>query len=369
MMPKPQPWIPDLPRYEPGRPLEEVARELGLDGIDDIVKLASNENALGPSPLAVEAMRREAERMHLYPDGGSFYFKQALAKKLEVTPDHILPGNGSNELIELLGHVYLASGSNIVMSERAFVIYRLMAMLFGAETIATPTQGFTHDLDAMRAAITPHTKMVFVANPNNPTGTRVDNEALDAFVRSMPAGVLTILDEAYVELLPKSDQPDSINYVREGLPVALLRTFSKGYGLAGLRLGYLIGAPELVALLNSARQPFNVNYMAQVAAVAALEDDTHLEVTRRMVMTGQAQITAVLDEQGIDYVPSCVNFLLVKVGEGRSVFQALQKEHIIVRPMDGYGLPEYIRVTVGTEQENARFLAALQKVMVAEACT
>lgn len=359
----PNEWMKTLPSYEPGRPLEEVARELGLDGIDEMIKLASNENSLGPSPRAVEAMRKEAERMHLYPDGGAYYLKQALAKQLQVSPNQIIPGNGSNELIELLGHVFLSPGDQIVMSECAFVVYKLVAMLFNAETISVPMREFTHDLDAMLAAITPQTKLVFVANPNNPTGTKVSNEVLDAFIRAVPDHVITVIDEAYVELLPEGEQPDVLQYIREERAVCALRTFSKGYGLAGLRLGYSIASTEISQLLNRARQPFNVNYMAQVAALAALEDEAHLQATRTMTTDGLQQLGRALEADGIEYVPSCVNLLLVKVGEGRHVFQQLQQQQVIVRPMDGYGLPEYIRVTVGTAAENERFLNALRKVL------
>jgi histidinol-phosphate aminotransferase len=359
----PNEWMKCLPSYEPGRPLEEVARELGLDGIDDIIKLASNENSLGPSPRAVAAIQAAAPRMHLYPDGGGFYLKQALARKIGIDAAHIQLGNGSNELIELLGHIFLGPGTEIVMSERAFVIYKLVAMLFQAETVAVPMQGFTHDLDAMQAAITPRTRLVFVANPNNPTGTRVDAAALDLFVRSMPDHVITVIDEAYFDLLPEAEQPDSIAWIREGLPVCILRTFSKIYGLAGLRIGYSLASPELTTLLNRARQPFNVNDMAQIAAIAAIGDDDHVAAARKMVADGLRQITDSLTADGVEFVPSCVNFLLVKVGPGRDICKALEQRHVIVRPMDGYGLPEYIRVTVGTETENTRFLNALKQVL------
>ncbi len=365
MTPPVKPWITKLPTYEPGRPLEDVARELGLSGIDDIIKLASNENALGPSPLAVEAMRTEAARMHLYPDGGAYSLRNALASKLDVEPAQILPGNGSNELIELLGHVFLSAGDSIVMSERAFVIYKLMALLFNADTVSVPMRDFTHDLDAMLEAVTPETRLIFIANPNNPTGTRVTPDALERFMERVPSHVLTVIDEAYVELLAPDEQPDTLRYIREGRSVCVLRTFSKAYGLAGLRVGYAVGAPDLINTLNRARQPFNVNYMAQAAAMAALEDEAHVEATRRLVREGLDQITAALDDAGIGYVPSCVNFLLVHVGNGREVFEALQRAHVIVRPMDGYGLPEYVRVTVGTQAENEKFLKALIGVLQA----
>jgi histidinol-phosphate aminotransferase len=361
-MPAPKAWIAGLPCYEPGRPLEEVARELGLADAADLIKLASNENNLGPSPRAVAAMQEAASQMHLYPDGSAFYLRQALAERLDVTPDMILPGNGSNELIELLGHVFLGPGDGVVMSERAFIVYLLVGRLFDAEVVRVPMQGFTHDLEAMRAAITERTKLVFVANPNNPTGTCVAAADLDRFIRSLPDGVLAVLDEAYVELLPDAERFDALAYVREGLPVCVLRTFSKGYGLAGLRIGYAVGAPSLIELLNRARQPFNVNQMALVGALAALEDEAHLAASRQLVQAGLVQLAEGLDRLGVAYVPSCVNLLLVEVGAGRAVFEALQRQHVIVRPMDGYGLPEYIRVSVGTEQENARFLDALAAV-------
>lgn len=364
--PVPNTWMTTLPSYEPGRPLEEVAREAGLADISEMVKLASNENSLGPSPRAVEAMQQAAGRMHLYPDGGAFYLRAALAKQLSVPTTHILPGNGSNELIELLGHVYLNEQSAIVMSQYAFVIYKLVAMLFNAETITVPARALGHDLDAMRAAITPQTKLVFIANPNNPTGTQVAPADLDRFIKEVPDHVLVVLDEAYVDLVPPDERADTVQYVRDGRPVCILRTFSKGHGLAGLRVGYAVASPEVIQCLNRARQPFNVNYMAQVAALAALEDEEHLVATRRMVAEGLAQITAGLQQMGVPYVPSTVNFLLVQVGDGRTVFEALQREQVIVRPMDGYGLPEYVRVTVGTQQENERLLAALARVRSAQ---
>ncbi len=362
-LPEPKSGMRNMPRYEPGRPLEEVARELGLDGIDDMVKLASNENALGPSPRAVEAMRAEAARMHLYPDGGAYYLREALASHLNVDPAHIMQGNGSNELIELLGHVYLSEGDNIVMSQCAFVVYALVAMLFRANTIVTPMRDFTHDLDAMLEAVTPATRLVFIANPNNPTGTRVSADALNRFIERAPDHVMTVIDEAYIELLDPADQPDVLRYVRDGRSVCVLRTFSKAYGLAGLRLGYAVGSPALMELLDRARQPFNVNTMAQVAAIAALDDQDHVEATRRMVRDGIEQIQQALDRSGIGYVPTCSNFILVNVGKGRDIFRALQQQHVIVRPMDGYGLPKYVRVTIGTTEENQRFLDALSDVL------
>lgn len=356
------PWIEDLVVYEPGLPIEEVARELGFENPDEIVKLASNENALGPSPRAVDAMHAQAEAMHLYPDGGTFYLRKKLAAHLDVAPNRILPGTGSNELIEFLGHVFLGPGTNIVMSECAFVVYRLVAAAARAETIAVPMVELRHDLDAMCRAITPQTRMVFVANPNNPTGTIVSQAEIDRFMAQVPDDVIVCFDEAYVELLEPEDQPDVLRYVREGRNVVVLRTFSKAYGLAGLRVGYAVAPEPCIALLNRVRQPFNVNAMAQAAACAALDDTAHLKQTRRMVRDGIARFEAGFKALGLHWVPSGVNFVLVDVGAGRKTFEALQQHGVIARPMDGYGMPDHIRITIGTRAENAKCLAALQQV-------
>ncbi len=359
------PWVNTLGTYEPGRPIEEVARELGFRDIDEITKLASNENALGPSPLAVKAMRRNAQRMHLYPDGDAFYLKQALAKKLNVKPSEILPANGSNEVIELLGHVFLGLGAGIVMADHAFVVYRLVAAMFRAEVVDVPMKNFTHDLDAMLNAVRPDTKIVFVANPNNPTSTMVDGAAIDRFMRMAPDHVIVCFDEAYIELVPPEKQPDTLKYVREGRKVVLLRTFSKTYGLAGLRLGYAVAPGECVALLNRVRQPFNVNAMAQAAAVAALDDDAYVERTRKMLAKGIEYLQSQFRKMKLPCIPAVANFIMVDVGKGREVFAALQREGVIVRPMDGYGLPQYVRITVGTMAENRKCIAALKRVLAA----
>lgn len=361
------PWIEGLMCYEPGRPIEEVARELGFSSADEIHKLASNENALGPSSKAIEAMRGAVETMHLYPDGGAFYLKQAMARRLDVEPGNLCFGNGSNELIELLGHVFLGPDTRVVMSQGAFIIYKLVASMLRAETTMTPMVDFTHDLDAMLAAITPETKLVFVANPNNPTGTMVDTDALYRFMDRVPDHVAVVLDEAYIEILPPEQQPDTLRYVREGRKVFLLRTFSKVYGLAGLRIGYAIAPTEGIGLLNRVRQPFNVNAMALAAALAALEDEAFVKHTREVVETGLRSLERGFEAMGLEYVPSVTNFILVKVGDGVGVTQALQRLKVIVRPMAGYGLPEYVRVTVGTEAQNRDFLEALPKALEGEA--
>ena len=356
-------WVDRLGIYEPGRPIAEVARDLGFKSVDDIIKLASNENALGPSPKAVKAITTAAKSMHLYPDGGAFYLRRALAGRLRVDMDQICVTNGSNEGIEFLGHVFLGRGTNIVMADRAFVVYKLIAAAYEAETISVPMTDFTHDLDAMLAAITPRTKIVFISNPNNPTGTMVDGTAIDRFMAKVPEHVVVALDEAYVELLPEKQQPDTLKHMREGRNVFILRTFSKTYGLAGLRIGYTVGSKDGIGLLNRVRQPFNVNALGQAAALAALDDEAHVRRTRKMVTDGLRFLEKAFDQMGLDYVSSVVNFILVKTGRGREVFQSLEREKVIVRPMDPYGLPEYVRVTVGTASENRFFIKALKKVL------
>jgi len=357
------PWVAKLGVYEPGRPIEEVAREMGFADASAIIKLASNENALGPSPKAIEAMRRVASSMHLYPDGGAFYLKQALARRLGVKPEQLLPGAGSNELLEFIGHAFLSEDAEIVMADGAFVVYRLVAAAARARTIAVPMKNFTHDLDAMAAAVTPRTRVVFVANPNNPTGTMVEPEAVARFMDRVSPDVIVCFDEAYVELLDPARQPDVLRYVREGRNVIVLRTFSKTYGLAGLRIGYGVAPAECVALFDRVRQPFNVSAMALAAAEAALEDEAHVERTRAMIRAGIRQIEEGLDELGVPFVPTVANFMLAQTGKGREVFQALQRLGVIVRPMDGYGLPDYVRVTIGAADENGRFLSALARVL------
>jgi len=358
-----RPWIGGLSIYQPGKPIEEVARELGLGDPENIIKLASNENALGPSPRAVAAMKAAAGKMHIYPDGDNFQLRHALAKKTGFPADQIFIGHGSNEIIQLLGHVFLDHRSNIVVSDHAFIVYQLVASLYQSRTISVPARNFHHDLPAMARAINADTRMVFIANPNNPTGTMVSQEEIDSFMRDVPDHVVVVFDEAYVELLDDRDRPDVTAFVRGNRNVFILRTFSKTYGLAGLRIGYAIAPGDGISLLHRVRQPFNVNAMAQAAALAALEDDAYVDQTRALVKDGLQVVCSALDRRGIEYVPSHANFVLVKVGSGRKVFEELQKRRVIVRPVDVYRLPEYIRVTIGTEAENLKFLAALEDVM------
>ena len=359
---KPKSGIDDLKVYEPGRPLEEVARDYGL-APEELTKLASNENALGPSPLAVKAMQDAASSMHLYPDGGAFYLRDALAEQLSVDPDMVLFGNGSNELIEFLGHVFLGPGTNMVMSECAFVIYKLVADAFGAETRMAPMQDFTHDLSAMAALVDADTRLMFIANPNNPTGTCVSPATLKALHDELPGHVLLVVDEAYIELLPEADRPATLEWIKTSSNLMVMRTFSKAYGLAGLRLGYAVAQPTLIQLLNKFRQPFNVSAMAQVAALAAVADTAHVEKTREMVTQGLTFFREACAELDLETVPSVANFLLIRIGEGRRRFAELQAKGVIARPMDGYGLPDYLRVSVGTATENKTAMQAIREVL------
>ncbi|AKJ64275.1 histidinol-phosphate transaminase [Kiritimatiella glycovorans] len=356
-------WVENLKVYEPGRPITEVARELGFDDVEDFLKLASNENELGPSPKAVEAIRNQAAGVYRYPDGGCFYLKRKLAAKLDLTPEHLLFGNGSNELIVFLGHVFLGPGLNLVTGECAFAVYRLVAALYRAGVVAAPMPDLTYDLDALLEAVTPDTRLVAVCNPNNPTGTAVGQEDLDRFIERLPGHCLAVFDEAYIEMMPEDRRPDLMRYVREGREnVLVLRTFSKAYGLAGLRIGYAAAAPAVIGLLNRVRQPFNVNVLAQAAAEAALDDDAHVERTRTLAAEGCRTVAAALAELGCETVPSVANFMLVRVGDGGKVFEQLQRRRIIVRPMGAYGLPDYVRVTVGTPEQNERLIEAFREI-------
>ena len=358
-------WIASQQPYQPGRPIEEVARELGLGDAAGIVKLASNENALGPSPKAQEAMHAAVARMHLYPDGGSFYLRQAIAKKFGIADDMVMLGCGCNEHAVLLAHAFLKEGDDLVASEKSFVVYKLVSALYRARCVEAPMKGMTHDLGALRRAITPKTRIVVVGNPNNPTGTMVGQAEIDRFVERVPANVVTVFDEAYMELLDPALQVDTVKHVKAGKkPVVTLRTFSKAYGLAGLRVGYAMAQPDGIDLLNKVRQPFNVNAMAQAAAVAALDDAAHLDATRQMLRAGRAQLMEGMRKLGLEPVESVTNFILFPFKKAAGLTAALTKRKVIVRPMAGFGLPEHVRVSVGTAKENAQFLRALSEALI-----
>ncbi len=354
------PTVLSQPVYEPGKPIEEVARELGLDPAG-IIKLASNENPNGPSPKAVAAAMAALKQGELYPDGGCFALRQKLAARHGLDPAQFVVGNGSNEILELLGHVFLRPGDEVVMGNPAFVVYKLVTLLFGGRPVEVPLKQWAHDLPAMAAAITPRTKLVFVASPNNPTGATNRAEDLLAFARALPEHVVFAFDEAYAEYL---DQPPDLRpLIAEGRKVIGLRTFSKIFGLASLRVGYGYASPALAALLNRVRQPFNVNAIGQAAAIAALDDAAFAARNAADNRAGLAQLGAGLRALGLETAPSQANFLLVRVGDGGRVFAALQQRGVIVRPVKPYGLPEWIRVTVGTAGQNERFLRELAAVL------
>ncbi|HZM02111.1 MAG TPA: histidinol-phosphate transaminase [Candidatus Saccharimonadales bacterium] len=353
-----------LPVYQPGRPIAEVARELGLPA-RDIIKLASNENPLGPSPAALAALKRAAAHIHLYPDGNAFYFKEKLAAKLQVKPAHLILGNGSNDIIEFLGHALLGPGDEVIVSEFCFAIYPIVTRLLGASVVTVPAKNHGHDLPAMAKAITARTKLIFVANPNNPTGTLAPPVEVKALIKAVPPNVVLVMDEAYFEFLNKP--LDLLPLVRSGETpnLFLMRTFSKIHGLAGLRLGYGIGHPEFIAALEKIRQPFNLNSLAQAAGLAALDDTAHVRKTRRNNFQGRKLLETSFAKMGLHYVPSLANFVLVEVGQGQRVFDEMQKLGVITRPMGGYKLSEWIRISVGTPAENRRCLQALKKALKA----
>ncbi len=356
------PYLKNVPVYQPGRPIEEVARELGLPA-SDIIKLASNENPHGPSRAALTAMRKALTQANLYPDGNAFYLKQKLAAKLGVTPGHVILGNGSNEIIEFVGHTIITPGSEVVVSQYCFAVYPIVTALFGGKLKVVPAKNYGHDLDGMLAAITPETRILFVANPNNPTGTSVGREELARFVAAVPETVVVALDEAYIEFL--EDPLDLVSQIRDGKKsnLILMRTFSKIYGLAALRLGYGIAHPELISELEKVRQPFNINAISQAGALAALDDDEHGGKTRKFNARGLKFYTRAFKKLKLEFVPSSANFILVRVGDGARVFHELQRLGVIVRPMGGYDLPEWIRITAGTPKENKRCLEALTQVL------
>lgn len=352
--------LKDLVAYEPGKPIEEVARERGLRP-EDIIKMASNENPLGPSPKALLAMQEAVQEVHIYPDGGGWKLRRAIAEKFGLELSNVILGSGSNEVIEFIGHAFLKPGDNIITAEHAFLVYKLMAKVFGADTIEVADPGLVHDLDAMAAAITPNTKEIFIANPNNPTGTLVTQEQIDRFMDKVPPHVMVVFDEAYYEFL--DNPPDTLKYVREGRNVIVLRTFSKIQGLAGLRIGYGLGKPELIEVLQRTRQPFNTNSVAQAAALAGLLDDEHQNKTKQITDEGRAYLQAEFAAMGLEFVPSFANFVLVKVGDGNEVFRKMMDQGVIVRAMAAYKLPEWVRISIGTADQCRRCIEVLKQVL------
>ena len=354
------PWLASLVPYQPGKPIEEVEREYGLR---DSIKLASNENPLGPSPRAVAALGAALAGVHRYPDGGGFYLKQKLAEKLGVGADQVALGNGSNEILELLARSFLRPGEDAVMSEQAFLVYASVVQAAAGIPRGVPLRDFAHDLDAMATAVGRSTHLVFLSNPNNPTGTIYRRDAFERFLARVPKDVIIVADDAYAEYVEDPEYPRTLEYHKPDRLLVTLRTFSKIYGLAGLRIGYGIGPVEVIAALERIRQQFNVNSLAQTAALAALDDEEHVERSRRTNREGMRYLEHEFERLGLAYVPSQANFILVRAGDGAAVYEKLLRLGVIVRPVAGYGYPEHLRVAVGTADENRRFVDALEKAL------
>ncbi|OIQ84740.1 histidinol-phosphate aminotransferase 2 [mine drainage metagenome] len=348
--------------YQPGKPISELAREFGL-ATDTIVKLASNENPLGVSPLAMRAMQDEMADLARYPDGNGFVLKDAICRRFGVEPGQIVLGNGSNDVLELAARAYLEPGVEAVYSQHAFAVYPLVTLAMGAIGITVKARDFGHDLAAMRAAVTPNTRMLFIANPNNPTGTLLGKFELHAFLRDLPAHVLVVLDEAYDEYLPDALKAESIAWLAEFDRLIVTRTFSKAYGLAGLRVGFALAHPRVADLMNRVRQPFNVSSLALVAAAAALRDDDFVRRSRDLNDAGMAQVTSGAARLGLDYIPSFGNFVCVRIPNAAQVYRRLLENGVIVRPVANYEMPDYLRVSIGLEAENARFLQVLEQAV------
>ncbi len=351
-------YIRAIAPYQPCKPISELAREMGFNETA-VVKLASNENPQGPSPLARKAIAQALDQMALYPDGNGFELKAALSRHYKVAPGQIVLGNGSNDVLELAARVFLTPGTAAVYSQHAFAVYPLVTQSMGARGIVVPARNFGHDLQAMGRAITPQTRLIFIANPNNPTGTLVQPAELLDFLRAVSKQVVVILDEAYNEYLADESKGESVAWIEEFPNLIVTRTFSKAYGLAGLRVGFALARPEVADLMNRVRQPFNVNSLAQAAATAALGDTEFVKRSFELNRAGMVQITAGLKKLGIDYIPSYGNFLSFRIGDALGVYQKLLRQGVIVRPIGIYDMPEHLRVSIGLAHENQRFLDAL----------
>ena len=355
-------YIRAIMAYQPGKPISELAREMGI-AEESIVKLASNENPLGMSVRARDAAIAAIGEISRYPDGGAFALKKALCARFGVKPEQLVIGNGSNDILELASQAFLAPGLSAVYSRHAFAVYPLATNARGARGIEVAAKNFGHDLDAMVAAIEPQTRVVFIANPNNPTGTFVPGAELEAFLAKVPRHVLVVLDEAYTEYLAPEQRYDSIAWLARFPNLLVSRTFSKAYGLAGLRVGYAIAHPEVADLMNRVRQPFNVSSVALAAAEAALDDDEFLARSAEVNRRGMAQLVAAFRELGLEWIPSAGNFVTFKVGDAIGVNQALLRQGVIVRPIAAYGMPHWLRVSIGLPEENARFIEALRQAL------
>ena len=350
--------------YQPGKPIAELAREMGLEE-SDIVKLASNENPLGVSPRALAAMQETLKDIARYPDGNGFILKEAISRKFGVDPARIVLGNGSNDVLELAARAFLEPGAEVVFSQHAFAVYPLVTQAMGAVGVMTPARSHGHDLDAMRAAITPKTRMVYIGNPNNPTGTLLGKDELLGFLRAVPERVMVVLDEAYDEYLPDELKSAAIGWLEQFDNLVVTRTLSKAYGLAGLRVGFALAHAGVADMINRVRQPFNVNNVALAAAAAALADDDFVRRSRELNAQGMQQLTAGWQRLGLDYIPSFGNFVSFRVKDAPAVYQRLLQKGVIIRPVANYEMPEYLRVSIGLESDFALFLSALQEVLKA----
>jgi len=356
-----QPHLAQLTPYQAGKPLEELARELGLT---DAIKLASNENPLGSSPKALDAIQENLSSLHRYPDSHAYYLKEDLSRHLGLQPGQLILGNGSDEVLDLLVRALVPPGGEVLSTTHTFLMYGLLTQAVGGVFRTLPLKDLAVDLEAVAQAVTPNTRLILLNSPNNPTGTVFTRVAWERFLAALPLTVTVVLDEAYIDFVDDPNVPDSLEYVSEERPLVGLRTFSKAYGLAGLRVGYGFGPSELMDYLNRLRLPFNVNHLAQVGARAALTDTEFLERTREVVRTGRAFLEDGLTQMGLTFVPSQANFILIYLGRaGKEVYQAMLKLGVIIRAMDAYGFPEHIRVNVGLPAENERFLTALKKVL------
>jgi histidinol-phosphate aminotransferase len=354
--------VREIAPYQPGKPISELAREMGLEE-GSIVKLASNENPLGVSPKALAAMTATLQDIARYPDGNGFILKEAICRKYGIAQSQIVLGNGSNDVLELAARAFLSPGTEVVFSQHAFAVYPLVTQAIGAIGVMTPARNYGHDLDAMLAAVTPNTRMIFVANPNNPTGTLIDKQALRAFLSKVPNDIMVVLDEAYDEYLSDDLKSEAIGWIAEFDNLVLTRTLSKAYGLAGLRVGFLVANAAVADMVNRVRQPFNVNNVALAAAAAVLDDEDFVRRTRELNDAGMKQLTEGLKRLGLEYIPSYGNFVCVRVENAMEVYRKLLQKGVIVRPVGNYELPDFLRVSIGLESENARFLEALEEVL------
>jgi len=358
---KPNPYAANLIPYTPGKPVEELERELE---IKNAVKIASNENPLGPSPLAVKAVEEAIPNLNRYPDGDAFYLKEKLSSKLGISPETLIFGNGSNDVIDIAARTFMKPGDEAIFGEYAFIVYPIVTQAVGAKGVISPMPNYTHDLRDMYSRITEKSKIIFIANPNNPTGTIVKRAEFEWFLDKVPEDILVLMDEAYFEYVEDKDYPNSLEYHNSGKSIITVRTFSKIYGLAGLRLGYGIAPQEIISNMQRIRQPFNVNSLSQAGAMAAIDDKEHIDKTINVNREGLIYVTQELEKLGIPYDPSFTNFVLIDLGDDPlPVYNSLLKEGVIVRPVIGYGLKTHLRVSIGLPEENEKFIRGIKKVL------